>query len=315
MENNELQHWGIKGMKWGVRRYQNSDGTLTTAGKKRYNQEMSKLRAEKQVLENKRKTQAKIDKLDAMRKEIDDMKSGKKSAANSSDKEASGKKSAKDMSDKELAAATARLQAEKAYKDAYAALNPEHVSRGKQFIDRVKDNVVDKGPDLLTNFIGDYVDKVAREKVGLKKNDEKSTSEKLKQALEDAKNQRDLDDLNDKRYQKLKRAAAEAELFEKINKNINNTKSKTEAKTDKNSKTEPKSDGNSKTEAAGKSTDDKKVYKGTVVGEGTSKGSSKKSDNGPIIDVDWEDVTVSNVPAVYTNTGRNYIDDYLNKRK
>lgn len=32
----ELRHWGIKGMKWGVRRYQNADGTLTAAGKKRY---------------------------------------------------------------------------------------------------------------------------------------------------------------------------------------------------------------------------------------------------------------------------------------
>lgn len=32
----ELYHWGIKGMKWGVRRYQNSDGSLTPAGKKRY---------------------------------------------------------------------------------------------------------------------------------------------------------------------------------------------------------------------------------------------------------------------------------------
>ena len=31
-----LQHYGIKGMKWGVRRYQNKDGTLTDAGKKRY---------------------------------------------------------------------------------------------------------------------------------------------------------------------------------------------------------------------------------------------------------------------------------------
>ena len=33
---NELYHHGIKGQKWGVRRYQNADGTLTAKGVKRY---------------------------------------------------------------------------------------------------------------------------------------------------------------------------------------------------------------------------------------------------------------------------------------
>lgn len=43
MEYRYLAHHGILGMKWGVRRYQNADGTLTAAGKRRYSREMNKL--------------------------------------------------------------------------------------------------------------------------------------------------------------------------------------------------------------------------------------------------------------------------------
>ena len=40
--NNELFHHGIKGQKWGVRRYQNEDGSLTPEGRKRYGYDVLK---------------------------------------------------------------------------------------------------------------------------------------------------------------------------------------------------------------------------------------------------------------------------------
>lgn len=42
IEYNYLAHHGILGQKWGVRRYQNSDGTLTDLGKKRYRKDLDR---------------------------------------------------------------------------------------------------------------------------------------------------------------------------------------------------------------------------------------------------------------------------------
>ena len=41
-QSNELYHFGIKGQKWGIRRYQNKDGSLTPAGRKRVSKEYAK---------------------------------------------------------------------------------------------------------------------------------------------------------------------------------------------------------------------------------------------------------------------------------
>ena len=51
--NSELYHHGIKGQKWGIRRYQNSDGTLTEEGKNRYKQIHDQLLKSRERIYNK----------------------------------------------------------------------------------------------------------------------------------------------------------------------------------------------------------------------------------------------------------------------
>lgn len=135
MMENELMHWGIKGMKWGVRRYQNKDGSLTPAGRKRYDQEMAKLKEEEKIAKNKLRTQAKLNKLEEKRKEVEALKSGKplpKTTQNTS------KPSVKDMSDEELRRVVNRMMLEQQY----SKLRPEQVSTGKKFVDKVMKDVV-----------------------------------------------------------------------------------------------------------------------------------------------------------------------------
>lgn len=78
----ELYHHGTKGMRWGVRRYQNADGSLTAAGRRRYMnsdgtlnkrgekyyaKEKARLKAEKETLANEKKSTNKLAKLEQMR--------------------------------------------------------------------------------------------------------------------------------------------------------------------------------------------------------------------------------------------------------
>lgn len=143
--NGELYHHGTKGMKWGIRRYQNKDGSLTPAGIKRYNREVQKLKDRESRIKAKEKAKKYQDKLDKKKSELDDREAALKGkpASKSTPKPAatnkpSGGKSIKDMSDAELRAVVNRLQLEQQYR----SLTPQQVSKGKKFVDSVVGKVL-----------------------------------------------------------------------------------------------------------------------------------------------------------------------------
>lgn len=78
--DDELYHHGIKGMRWGIRRYQTKDGGLTPAGRKRYDSDMAKVKAETRKIKNQQRTAAKLSKLDEAKQNLKNLKAAKKNA-------------------------------------------------------------------------------------------------------------------------------------------------------------------------------------------------------------------------------------------
>ena len=137
MEHIYLSHHGIKGQKWGVRRFQLKNGRLTAAGKKRYSE--------------------------------DEEEQKKKAEEESAPK----KKPVSEMSDQELREAINRAQLEESYRRYYepAKQQPE-IGLGEKFIQASKDvlkkQVVDPTLSSFSRSISTAVDKKISEKFGTK---------------------------------------------------------------------------------------------------------------------------------------------------
>lgn len=301
LSDDELKHWGILGMKWGVRRYQNKDGTLTAKGKKRYKEEMDKVKAEEQVIKNRKATKAKLDRLAAKKKAVEDEKKELDDAENA----AKGKKTAEkppakkrvqDMGDEELAYKIRRTQLEKQYEQLTA--EPEPVAKGNGFVKEFWNKAATPAiQEAGKTLIRDSLLKLGKKYLGLETEQTKSYLERLKE---------EHDTLNyEEKIRGLKSRAEKAAAKEK---------EKAEAKAESKAKTEPKKEP--KTEPKTKSEPEPKSVEPEIVWDKpvTSLARSTQGWQRPIKVVD---AIVTDVPAPRSNNtptarlGQSYIAGLL----
>ena len=117
----ELRHHGIKGQKWGVRRFQNKDGSLTADGKKRYGADDYKNT---------------LDKVNSAGKIVDEVRKYNNSSqkSNDPDMERRIRKSINNMSDKELQQRVQRLSMEDNY--TRMMMHRENLEKGESFVNK-----------------------------------------------------------------------------------------------------------------------------------------------------------------------------------
>ncbi|SCH18203.1 Uncharacterised protein [uncultured Clostridium sp.] len=133
MENSQLYHHGILGMKWGVRRFQNKDGSLTSDGKRHLEQ-------------NSKAKQG----------------NNKKKKGHTTNKG----KSINELSDDELRKRINRLELEKRYEALSKKEQKAKMFDGKRFVTQVLENsgkVV--ATQLSTYVMGNMVNKVAQKNI------------------------------------------------------------------------------------------------------------------------------------------------------
>lgn len=314
MQNNfkmddELYHFGIKGQRWGVRRYQNPDGSLTALGKKKYGTKSNfeKVQAAKKAASGSR-IKAQLDREKANARTQAEIEKYRKKAAKKLGKsedqeveskdESTEKKTKGSMTNEELRTATDRINLERNYIDAQknyiisnqqlSQVKPQKVSKGKEFAKKIWKEAVEPA---VVNAGKQYLEKTLKETLGLK-DDSMSALKKKAQEAEYRKKIYDAE-----------KARREVEGKPNDNNNNNNNKKDPNKNSDNNTNKNEKKDKKSQSDK----NSDKKVYSGDVEGKGTSKYTEKsKFSNSTFVDGEFEEIHKTDI-----NNGRDYVNNLL----
>lgn len=140
---NELYHHGVLGMKWGKRRYQNKDGSLTNAGIKRYERDRRENTGKKKgnkvsSADPDRWVREDMERSRRLVNETSGMVNNIKNANNSSIKnKQKTKMDLSKMTDKEMRDRINREFLERQYNDMFS---PQKESKGREYVSKVLDN-------------------------------------------------------------------------------------------------------------------------------------------------------------------------------